>query len=63
MFTNYSRTLVARTLMACLPWLFELVLESLNPIAADIIVFGIILGDFRFYIDKIGCVYSLESPP
>ena len=32
---------------------FELVLESpgKNPIAADIIVFGIILDDFLFYID------------
>ena len=33
-----SRTSVARTLMARLPWLFELVLESLgnNPIAPDL---------------------------
>ena len=45
---------MARTLMACLPRLFELVLESLtkNLIAADISVFGIILGDFLFYIDN-----------
>ena len=33
---------------------FELVLESLrkNPLGADIIVFVIVLGDFRFYIDN-----------
>ena len=34
---------------------FELVLESLGKksmIAADIIIFGIIWGDFLFYIDK-----------
>ena len=30
-----------------------------NPIAADIIVFGIILGDFLFYIDLVCCMYSL----
>ena len=38
-------------------------LESLtktNPLTADIIVFGIISGDFLFYINKIYCVYSLE---
>ena len=33
-----------------------------NPIAANIIIFGIILGDFLFYIDKVCYVYSLESP-
>ena len=31
-------------MMARLPWVFELVLKSNNPIAADIIVFLIILG-------------------
>ena len=41
---------MARTPMARLPWL----LESLgkHPIAADIIIFGIIQGDFLFYIDN-----------
>ena len=34
----YSRNSMARTLMARLPWLFELILESLgnNPLAADL---------------------------
>ena len=45
---------MARTLMTRLPRLFrvELVLESLgkNPLAANIIIFGIILGDFLFFI-------------
>ena len=38
----------------------ELVLESLGKttIAADIFMFGIILGDFRFYIDD-GMLYVL----
>ena len=33
-----------------------------NSIAANIIIFGIIWGDFLFYFDKVGYVYSLESP-
>ena len=33
-----------------------------NPIAADIIIFGIIMGDFLFYIDMVCGVCSLESP-
>ena len=44
---------------------FELVLESLtkNPIAADIIVFGIIMDCFLFYslLIMVCYVYSLES--
>ena len=55
----YSRTSEARTLMACLPQLFQ-TLKSLtkkkkkkkNPIAADIIVFGFISSDFLFHIDN-----------
>ena len=45
---NYSRTSVARTLMLVYDGYFELILESLtkDPIAANIIVFGIISGDF-----------------
>ena len=45
---------MARTLIARLPRLFQLVLESLgkNPIAADIITFGIIYSDFLFFILK-----------
>ena len=43
---------------------FELVLESVtkNPIAADIIIYGIISGDFLDYIKMVCCVYSLELP-
>ena len=43
---------------------FELVLESLgkNSIAADIIIFGIIQGDFLFILIMVSFVYSLESP-
>ena len=51
--------------MAGLPWLFRTrswVPKKNNPIAADIIVFAIISGDFLFYIDKVYCVHSLESP-
>ena len=33
-----------------------------NPMAANIIIFGILMGDLLFYIDKVCCVYSLESP-
>ena len=33
-----------------------------NPIVAYIIVFWRISGDFLFYIDKVCCAYSLESP-
>ena len=41
---------------------FELILESLtkNSIAANIIVFGIILGDFILIM--VFCLSSLESP-
>ena len=43
---------------------FEFVLECLtkNLTAADIIVSGILSGDFLFYIDKVCCMYSLELP-
>ena len=44
---------------------FELVHESdgKNPIAADISIFGIILGVFLYFILIMVCyVYSLESP-
>ena len=49
----YSRTLVARTLMVCSPRLFRTRSETLtkNPIAADIIAFWIIAGDFHYCID------------
>ena len=36
-------------------------LSHKNAIAADMIVFGIISGDFLFYIDNACCVSS-ESP-
>ena len=53
---------MARTLMARLPLLFELILESLtkqNPIAVKIIVFGIISGNFLLYIDNaMSCVLN-----
>ena len=50
----YSRNSVAQTLMACISWLFRVrsCVPNKNSIAADIIVFGIILGDFLFYIDN-----------
>ena len=40
------------------------VLESLTKktIAADVIVFEIISGDFLFILIMVCCVYSLESP-
>ena len=62
---NYSRILVARILMALYHGYFELILKPLtkkNPTAADIIVFGIISGDFLFIFVMVCCVYSLESP-
>ena len=42
---------MARTVTACY---FELILEPLtkNSTVAEVIVFGIILGDFLFYIDN-----------
>ena len=49
------------TLMAHLPRLFRThsgVPNKKNPIA----VFRIFPGDFLFYIDKVCCVFSLESP-
>ena len=59
--TRYSRISVARTLMACLPRLFRTrsrVPIKKYPIAADIIVFGVNLSDFPFYIDN-GILYVL----
>ena len=62
--TVYSRTSVARTLMARLPGLFRTrsILETLknDNIAADIILIGIISGACLYYIDNV--LYSLESP-
>ena len=46
---NYSRTSLALPLMARLPWLFRTrswVRHINNPITADIIVLGIISGNF-----------------
>ena len=51
----YSRTSMARTPMARLPRLFQTrscVPRKKNPIAADIIIYGIIKGDFLCYIDN-----------
>ena len=61
----YSRTSVARTLMARLPWLFQtpsraLTVTKENPIAVHIFVFGIILGDLLFYIDN-GMMFVLNK--
>ena len=45
--------------MAHLPQLFRTVLESLtkkNPIAADIILFGIISGDLLYIDNGMSCV-------
>ena len=44
---KYSRTSVARTLMACLPFLSH----RKVPTAADIIIFEIMQIDFLYYID------------
>ena len=58
---TYSGTSVARTLMARLPRLFRShpsVPNRKNPIAADIIVFGIILYDCLFILIMVYCVYS-----
>ena len=48
---RYSRTSIARILMARLPYMFELVLESLekNPIALDNVIIYI---HFPFYIEN-----------
>ena len=48
--TEYSRTSMAQTLMARLPRL----LESLGkkPIAADIIIYGMIKYDFLCYVEN-----------
>ena len=60
-YVKYSRTSVARTLMARLPPLFRTgswAPYKKHPIAADIIVFGIFAW-FSFYIDNgILCVLS-----
>ena len=42
---------------------FELALESLgkNHKAADMIIFGIIYGDFLFILIMVCCMYYLES--
>ena len=56
---------MARTHVGSLLRLFRTCLMSSlekNPIVAYIIVFWIISGDFLFYIDKVCCAYSLESP-
>ena len=65
--TNNSRTSVARILVARLPRLFQTcscVPNQEHPIAADIIVFGIISSIFFMILILIMvcCVYSLESP-
>ena len=56
---TYSITSVSRKLMVVYRGYFELVLKSLknNPIAAHIIAFGIISGDF--ILTMVCCVYSL----
>ena len=51
----HSRTSVAQTLVARLPRLFRIrssVPNKNNPIPAGVIVFGMIWGDFLFYIDN-----------
>ena len=58
---KYSRTSVARTLMARLPRLFRTRpwVPWKNPIAADEQSFRVI---FFFMLKMVYCVYSLESP-
>ena len=43
---------------------FELVLESLGkyPIAADIIILGLIYGDFFFHVDNVMLCGLIKSP-
>ena len=48
--------------MARLPRLFRIRSRVPKNIAADTIVFRIIVSGFLFYIDKVCCVSSLESP-
>ena len=61
MYTEYSRTSLARTLMARLPWLFQTRswVPQKNPIATDFGKFRVI---FSFILKMVSCVYSLESP-
>ena len=58
---NYSRTSVARTLMARLPQLFRALsrVPRKNTLDADIIIFEIIYGDFLMLI-MVCCVYSVK---
>ena len=56
-----ARTSVAQTLMARLPQLFQtgsLIPNIKHPVAADIIVFEIILGDFFLSCQIIYVVYT-----
>ena len=57
---------MARTLIACLPRLFQTLLESLTkntiPVAADFIIFGIISMIFFFVLITICCVYYENRP-
>ena len=57
---RYIRTSVARTLIACLSSAISNLFWSLtktNPVAAGIIIFGIISGDFHFDSDNgMSCV-------
>ena len=58
----YSRTFMAQTLMACLPWVLALIFESLgkNPKAADL---GLFKLSFFYILKMVYCVYSLDSSP
>ena len=74
LFTKLLKIMTSKLITEELQWLehwwlinhgyFELVFKSLtkNPIAADIIIFGKISGDFLFILIMVCCVYSLESP-
>ena len=59
--THYSRTSMARTLMAHLPWLFRTRarVPRKNPIAADLSLLRMI---FLFILKMVYCMTSLESP-
>ena len=59
---NYGRTSMARTPMARLPRLFRLESLGKKSIAAGIIIFGIILGNFLIILIMVCCVFSLELP-
>ena len=58
---GYNRTYGSNTDGSFTTAFLTLSSVSKNPKAADIIEFGINSSDLLFHIDKVRCVYSLES--